>query len=127
MAGKLNDKANYKGCFECHKPHAKRDFVMSYSQAAGMMAAATPYGAAADVTIANFAFGPTKVTVAPGKPVTWVNTDGSPHQVTITSGAPGRSEMLLKGQSHTQSFATAGIYDYMCGLHPSMKGQIDVK
>ncbi|MBI3635852.1 MAG: cytochrome P460 family protein [Candidatus Rokubacteria bacterium] len=125
--GKLNDKANYKGCFECHKPHEKRDFVISYSQAGGTMAAAMPSAAKADVTIANFAFGPNKVTVAPGKPVTWVNTDGSPHQIAITSGTPGRSEMLLKGQSHTQSFATAGVYDYMCGLHPSMKGQIEVK
>ena len=28
-AGVLNDKANYKGCFECHKPHERQDFVIS--------------------------------------------------------------------------------------------------
>src|SRR5262245_53800585 len=27
--GKLNDKANYKACFECHKPHEQQDFVIS--------------------------------------------------------------------------------------------------
>jgi len=38
-----------------------------------------------------------------------------------------RSTVLLKGQSHSQAFATAGVYDYICGLHPSMKGTIEVK
>ena len=35
--------------------------------------------------------------------------------------------MLLKGQSHTQTLATPGTYDYICGLHTSMKGTIEVK
>jgi plastocyanin len=35
--------------------------------------------------------------------------------------------VLAKGARHTQSFATPGTYDYMCGLHPGMKGQIEVK
>lgn len=28
--GKFNDKANYKACFQCHKPHDQMDFVISY-------------------------------------------------------------------------------------------------
>jgi plastocyanin len=125
LDGKLNTQANYKGCFECHKPHEKVDFVISYAQIAGKMAAATPATGASDVTIKNFAFGPAALAVAPGKSVTWVNTDDSPHQVTI-KGLP-RSEMLLKGQSHTQAFASAGQYEYICGLHPAMKGTVEVK
>jgi plastocyanin len=126
LDGKLNEKANYKGCFECHKPHENRDFVISYSSIAGRMAAATPASAsAADVTIRGFAFGPAKLTVAPGRAVTWVNSDDSPHQVTIKD-LP-RSEMLLKGQAHSQTFSTAGTYDYICGLHPNMKGTVEVK
>jgi plastocyanin len=35
--------------------------------------------------------------------------------------------MLLKGQSHTQAFASAGTFEYMCGLHPAMKGSVEVK
>lgn len=32
----VNDKANLKGCFECHKPlDAKKDFVFSYDKLAG--------------------------------------------------------------------------------------------
>ena len=32
---KFNDKANYKACFQCHKPHAKQDFVISLARLAG--------------------------------------------------------------------------------------------
>jgi plastocyanin len=126
LDGKLNTQANYKACFQCHKPHEKLDFVISYSSIAGpvaaAMAAAPP---ATDVTIQGFAFGPTKLSVAPGKAVTWVNGDDSPHQVTVT-GLP-RSPLLMKGQSHTQTFAAPGVYDYVCGLHPAMKGTVEVK
>jgi plastocyanin len=34
---------------------------------------------------------------------------------------------MTKGQRYTQSFTTPGTYDYICGLHPSMKGQVEVK
>ena len=126
LDGKLNTQANYKACFQCHKPHEKLDFVISYSSIAGQMAAAMPAAPpATDVTIQGFVFGPTKLSVAPGKTVTWVNTDDSPHQVTVT-GLP-RSPLLLKGQSHTQTFAAPGVYEYICGLHPAMKGTVEVK
>jgi plastocyanin len=126
LDGKLNTQANYKACFQCHKPHEKLDFVISYSSIAGQLAAATPATSpATDVTIQGFVFGPNKLTVAPGKAVTWVNSDDSPHQVTVT-GLP-RSPLLLKGQSHTQTFSTAGVYEYVCGLHPAMKGTVEVK
>jgi plastocyanin len=122
---KLNEKANYKGCFQCHKPHEKMDYVISYSQIAGRPAAPAAPAYPADVTIKGFVFGPGKLTVAPGQSVTWVNTDDSPHQVAIT-GQP-RSVMLMKGQSHTQAFPAAGTFDYACGLHPGMKGTVEVK
>jgi plastocyanin len=69
-----------------------------------------------DVPIQGFVFGPGRLSVAPGRTVTWVHTDDSPHQVTVT-GLP-RSPLLTKGQSHTQTFAAAGVYEYICGLHP---------
>ena len=123
--GKLNDKANYKACFECHKPHAKQDYVISLAAVRGIgtatMAAPKP-----DVTIANFAFGPTKHTATVGQPVTWVNNDDSPHQITVVS-TKERSPIITKGQSAVLPFNTAGTYEYMCGLHPSMKGSVEVK
>jgi plastocyanin len=121
--GVLNEKANYKGCFECHKPHEKIDYVIS-------LAALRPGAASAplkvDVKISSFVFGPTKLAGTVGQPVTWVNEDASPHQITIVS-TKERSPILLKGQSHTMGFNTAGTYEYICGLHPAMKGTVEVK
>ena len=127
--GKLNEKANYKACFECHKPHEKTDFVISQTKLVPgpMSAAATSTPAAAVVNIQDFKFGPAKLIVDKGMPILWTNADDSPHQVTVTTGTVTRSAVLPTGARHTQSFANAGVYDYMCGLHPGMKGQIEVK
>ena len=125
---KFNDKANYKACFQCHKPHAKQDYVISLARLSGQ----APGGAVAmksgpgDVGIAGFAFGPGKLTIGPGQYVTWTNADDSPHQITLTASQE-RSPVLLKGQSHTQAFAAPGNYEYVCGLHPAMKGTVEVK
>jgi amicyanin len=123
--GIFNDKANYKGCFQCHKPHEAQDFVISLAKVKGGTGRAGT--GAADVNIAGFAFGPGKLTVAPGRAVTWVNADDSPHQITVTTGGPSRGPVLTKGQSYSQTFSAAGTYDYICGLHPTMKGQVEVK
>jgi plastocyanin len=123
-AGVLNDKANYKACFECHKPHEKQDFVISQAALRSVSAAAAEVYP--DVRIMGFSFGPATVSVAAGKPVTWVNGDDSPHQITIIS-TKERSPILKKGQGAAMTFPAAGSYDYICGLHPNMKGTVDVK
>jgi plastocyanin len=125
--GKFNDKANIKSCFECHKPHAKQDFVMSHAMLAGTFpaAAVAPKSGPNDVNIAGFAFGPAKLTVPAGKAVNWTNTDDSPHQI-VVKGKPLKTAVLLKGQSEALSFDEAGTYEYICGLHPTMKGTIEV-
>ena len=121
---KLNEKANYKGCFQCHKPHEKTDFVISQTKLV-----AAPHGAparAGDINISGLAFGPGKLTVEAGKSVTWTNADDSPHQIAFVKTQP-RSPILAKGQSHAQTFSQAGVHEYTCGLHPGMKGSIEVK
>jgi plastocyanin len=127
--GTLNTKANYTACFQCHKPHEKTDFVISRTKLVPGTAAsaAVPTPAAAVVNIQDFTFGPARLMVDKGMPIMWINADDSPHQVTVTTGAVSRSAVLPKGARHTQSFATAGVYDYICGLHPGMKGQIEVR
>ena len=37
------------------------------------------------------------------------------------------SEVILNGQTAQLSIAEPGTYDYNCGLHPAMKGKIEVK
>jgi plastocyanin len=127
--GKPNEKANanIKACFVCHKPHEKQDFVISLAQLAGKF----PTGPVAmksgmhDVNINGFTFGPTVMKVTAGQPVTWTNADDSPHQVTV-AGKPLRTAVLLKGQSASLTFDEAGTFGYICGLHPNMKGTVEV-
>jgi plastocyanin len=124
---KANDKANLNACFQCHKPHAGQDFVISLASLEGTapaQTAATPSGPGV-VSIAGFRFGPEQVTVGAGQPITWVNTDASPHQIAIAGKQ--RTAILLKGQSVSLTIAEPGTYDYFCGLHPSIKGKIEVK
>jgi hypothetical protein len=82
-AGVLNEKANYKGCFECHKPHEKQDYVISLAALRGEASAAM-VGPKPDVNIMGFAFGPNTLSATVGQPVRWLNGDDSPHQITVT-------------------------------------------
>jgi plastocyanin len=84
--GKPNEKANagIKACFECHLPHAQQDFVISLAGLSGTATgAATKPTGPGTVAIAEFLFGPEKITVKQGQMITWTNVDESPHQVTI--------------------------------------------
>ena len=125
---KVNDKANLNACFGCHKPHAAQDFVISLASLKGTQPGETaaPRPGPGVVSIAAFAFGPEHVMVAAGQPITWVNTDISPHQVSIT-GTAQKTPILLSGQSASLTVAQPGTYDYICGLHPRIKGKIEVK
>ena len=126
---KVNDKANLKGCFQCHKPHAGQDFVISLARLSGTAPGAKVVARKGvdTVAIADFMFGPEKLDVPRGSYVRWTNTDDSPHQVTVTSANGVRSDVMLKGQTAFMKFDAAGMYDYICGLHPGMKGKIEVK
>jgi plastocyanin len=127
--GKFNDKANIKACFQCHKPHEDKDYVISYPAMAGrtMVASTAPVPVGnIPVNIAAFTFAPGGITVAPGKTVTWVNSDDSPHQVTV-AGTKHRTEFILKGQAVSLTFNDEGVFNYNCALHPNLKGSIEVK
>ncbi len=84
----------------------------------------TPPSTGAEVIIEGFAFQPATLTVAKGGVVTWVNRDSTPHTVV---GEGFESPRLNKGDSWSHTFDTPGTFDYHCGLHPSMTGQIVVE
>ena len=119
--------ANNKACFTCHLPHAKQDFVISLAKLNNTFPGAQTVAKApkGDVNIASFAFLPTKVSARAGKPLTFVNTDDTPHQISVANGP--RSAVFLRGQRTSITIDKAGEYNYICGLHPSMKGVIEVK
>ena len=80
----------------------------------------------ASVTIASFKFGPDNVSANAKAPITWTNKDGAPHQVVVASKNL-KTAVLNKDQSGQLTIAEAGTYDYICGIHPTMKGKIVVK
>lgn len=127
--GKVNDKANLTSCFQCHLPFAKDDYLTNMAKLAGRFpsdAKAVAAGGADAVTIKDFVFGPAAIKVAAGGKVTWTNTDDTPHQITVIGAKGARSDLMLKGQTATLQFDEAGNIAYVCGLHPGMKGTIEV-
>ena len=75
------------------------------------------------VAISKFKFVPATLEVAVGDTVTFTNEDSAPHTATANDGSfdTGR---LAKGESGTVTIEAAGTFDYICALHPSMKGTI---
>jgi amicyanin len=78
------------------------------------------------VTIDNFTFTSPELTVPVGTTVKWVNHDDIPHNV-INKDKVFRSKALDTDDSYSFTFASAGTYDYFCGLHPHMQGKIIVR
>jgi plastocyanin len=78
------------------------------------------------ITIHNFTFTPPELTVAVGTTVKWVNHDDIPH-VVVNKDKVFRSKALDTDDSYSFTFASAGTFDYFCGLHPHMVGKVIVK
>jgi plastocyanin len=78
------------------------------------------------VTIDNFTFAPKELTVAVGTTIKFVNHDDIPHTV-VEKKLSFRSKALDTDDAYSYTFATAGSFDYFCGLHPQMVGKIIVK
>jgi plastocyanin len=78
------------------------------------------------ITIDNFTFSPKELTVAVGATVKWVNHDDIPHLV-VEKKTTFRSKALDTDDSYSYTFTSAGTFDYFCGLHPQMVGQVIVK
>ena len=96
-----------------------------------LVGALLAYGAVAaqeanEIKIDNFVFNPPELSIAVGATVKFVNHDDIPHSV-VDKNKAFRSKALDTDDSFTFTFASAGTYDYFCGLHPHMTGKIIVK
>lgn len=85
----------------------------------------TKTSASVSVSIKNFAFNPSTITVHKGTKVTWTNNDSVGHTVTGNNGGPA-SQLINPGQSYSYTFNTVGSFPYHCGVHPSMLGTVQV-
>jgi amicyanin len=78
------------------------------------------------VRVEGFAFKAPTVRVQKGTTVRWVNRDAAPHSVAAQNGSFA-SRNLRQGQSYARRFTRPGSYEYLCGVHPQMKGRVVVR
>ena len=79
------------------------------------------------VEIKDFAYNPGTIDVPVGSTITWTNQDNTPHTATGLDRDLLQSGTLAFDETYTQTFDTAGSYDYFCEFHPNMKGTIVVE
>ncbi|MEO8541052.1 MAG: plastocyanin/azurin family copper-binding protein [bacterium] len=85
------------------------------------------HAANASVSIANFSFTPSTVSVNVGETVTWTNNqDGVTHTVSSDSAGVFDSGNLASGSSFQKTFTTAGTFTYHCNIHSTMTGTVIV-
>ncbi|MGH9096052.1 MAG: cupredoxin domain-containing protein [Acidimicrobiales bacterium] len=86
----------------------------------------SPGGSGQTITIKNFSFSPSDMTVAPGAPVTVTNDDSVAHTLTSKSGGFDTGN-IQAGQSKTFTAPNrAGSYPYICTIHQYMTGTLTV-
>ena len=104
--------------------------VLTNSNAPAATPEASPAaGSSEDVAVAieDFAYASASITVPVGGSVTWTNNDSAPHTATAQDRAVLQSGTLEQGASFTQTFTTAGTYEYFCEFHSNMKGTVVVQ
>lgn len=80
----------------------------------------------AEVAMVGMAFEPDTVTVGVGQSVTWVNQDSVSHNAVADDGS-WKTDIFGADGSATVTFDTPGTYQYVCTLHPNMKGTVIVQ
>jgi plastocyanin len=74
----------------------------------------------------SWAFQPSRLKVAPGTTVTWVNTSTIVHSVTGDELTFDDSGLIEPGASFYLTFSEPGTYSYRCSPHPGMEGVVMV-
>jgi plastocyanin len=93
---------------------------------AGTRLAAAREPGDAEIIVDNFTFAPTPLLVKAGATVTWMNHDDIPHSI-VCPMLKMKSHPMDTDESFAFRFEQAGTYDYICGLHPHMHGQVVVQ
>lgn len=83
-----------------------------------------PSGTTHSATIENFQL--PNLRIAVGDTIRWTNADGAPHTSTGRN-LEWNSGTLSQGSAFSETFSTAGSFEYFCEIHPSMVGTITVE
>ena len=77
------------------------------------------------ITISNFQFAPSELSVDVGDTIVWVNRDGFTHTSTADSAAWSSPELSV-GERFRYVAKAPGRYRYHCAAHPVMTGVVTV-
>ena len=80
------------------------------------------------VAVIDNGYAPAQLEIGSGTTVQWANLGGDGHDVT-GRGPDGvwRSGPLAPGDRYQRTFYMSGTYDYVCTVHPEMRGQVVVQ
>jgi plastocyanin len=99
--------------------------VLALALAVGLSSMEASQAAEHTVTIDGLKFEPATVAVARGDTVVWLNKDPFPH--TVTARGAFDSHEIAAGKAWKYTPSKAGTFEYVCTLHPNMKGTLSVK
>jgi plastocyanin len=77
------------------------------------------------VTVSDYKFGPSAITIHAGETITWANAGPTGHSATARDHSFDTG-VLPKGHSASHTFSKAGTYAYICSIHPFMHGTVVV-
>lgn len=77
------------------------------------------------IDVKGCAFGPTVLHAPIGAKITWTNLDVIPHAI-AGSGWVAAQDPITQGATASYTFDKAGVYPYMCFVHPGMAGVVVV-
>ena len=76
------------------------------------------------IAVRDFEFAPVDFEAKAGEPVRWENEGEQIHNV---KGKGFFSRAINAGDTYEFTFKKKGSYDYVCTLHPQMKGTVVVR
>ena len=101
--------------------------LLALAAAAALAIPATASSAASRaVTVDNFAFSPSSLSVRAGTTVTWRFRDSTKHNVTVRSGPVKFHSKDIRRGSYSRTLTRRGTYKLVCSIHPGMRQTIRV-
>ena len=79
------------------------------------------------ILINKFTFQPAVLTIATGETVEWKNAGIVPHTATSLDGKTFDSGTIQTAESRKVTLSKQGTFEYICTLHPNMKGRLIVR
>ena len=111
---------------EANRPEANPDPTMGGEAAEDSSGGGATAEGTVEIVMKGFQFDPKEATVKVGQSVTWRNEDSAKHDAFSEKDALDTND-IDKGGTVTFQPDKAGTINYICSIHPSMKGTLVVE